>query len=666
MFMEINTGVDARVAGAEAVDAADLGVRYSSFRSLDRFDEQLDGIKFGMISWPGGALAEADWDRFGFQHDGLYNPTLGQPGLSEMMSFAIDHDAGLSIVLPTVRYAGDLDQMRADVQGFMEDLLTGHYGALPKQMIFHIGSEHYHHFNALFGSEGPAEYGTVASAMVHEINAALNDPVLNPSGVDIEVSVQAGRTLAEDEDIRDAFSPEDLASVDLVMHHRYPGTAEGVDYTLGQFEPIYAAWEADVQGAGGDRPELHLSEWGTASLTRSEGLTKYIRDMAADGITVTRGDVDLEGRTTTEFEQYWQDLLATRDYGLEQPRLYLEVFSEYQATGMGAASLHAFDMVHAGRATYVDQSGDAVQFIGADLIDMLYESVDGLTVMDISTENTRSSDLWTYGFENDDRTVLFLSADDDAHVGEVTLDIEGLDEGYSAIWVESLTGTVPDDWMTRYGIPDNAAVDEASEGRTFMEGVRTDLPFTIDGTELRLNIANPGETVRIVIAHSPEEAAEVAEWAGNPEMLFIDGVEETAPDFEESMGPASDIPPEGGLTKEISTIACAGMSRPGDVAEVLDGANPMAHMMVPPTKDTTMQSADANQIDVAEVLDDANPMAHMMLPPTEDTTMQSADANQIDEDEEQGTVSEDLSGLISMAGNSAAAMMLLAVAGGFF
>lgn len=620
MFIDVNTGLDARVAGAEAVDAADLGVRYSSFRSLDRFDEQLDGIRFGMISWPGGAMAEADVARFGFEYDGLYNPVYGQPGLSEMMSFAIDHDAGLSIVLPTVRYAGRLDALQADVRGFMEDLLSGHYGPLPDKMIFHIGSEHYHHFNALFGANGAAEYGEVASAMVHEINAALADPALNPGGVEIDVSVQAGRTMVEDEAIRDAFSPEDLASVDLVMHHRYPGNAEGVDSTLNQFEPIYQAWEDDVQGAGGDRPELHLSEWGAASLTRSEGLTKYIRDMAAEGITINRGDIDLAGRTDADFENYWQDLLATRDYGLEQPRLYLEVFSEYQATGMGAASLHAFDMVHAGRATYTDQAGNPVQFIGADMIDMIYESVEGLTVMNISTENTRASDLWTYGFENDDRTVLFLSADDDAVVGGVDLDIEGLDKGYSAIWVESLTGRVPADWMARYGVADNALVDESNEAQTYMEGVRSDLAFTVSGSTLHLDITAPGETVRIVIAHSAEEAAEVAEWAGPADMLMIDGAE---PQAARAVTAFKDV-----LT-ELRMVH-------GEVAEDEDG------------EDDEEDSAED------DLLDD------LMLPveaADKDETYQDAHAEG-DEPGEEG-LGAGFAEMVGMAGNAAAALMVL-------
>lgn len=645
MLINVNTGSDAWVDGAQAVDAADLGVRFSSFRSLDRFDQQLDGIKFGMVSWPGGYLAEANIDRFGLNFDGLYNPSFGQPGLSEMIDFANAHDAGISIVLPTVRYDGNEALMRAEVRGFMTDLLSGTYGALPEKVILHIGSEYYDHFAKLFGADAASHYGDVASNMVNEINACLSDPALNPNGVEIDVSVQAGRSLVEDEDIREAFSAEDLASVDLVMHHRYPGFAEGIDYTLNQFSPIFEAWKADVVEAGGDAPELHLSEWNVASVTRDEGLTKYIRDMKADGITINRSDVDLDGRTDTDFETYWQNLLATRDYGIEQPRLYLELFSEYQAEGMGAASLHAWDMVHAGRATFTDADGNPVQFVGGTMIEMLYESVEGLTVMDISTENSRNSDLWTYGFENDDRLVMFLSANEDATVGEVTLDIEGLGDGYQAIWVEGLTAHVPEDWMARFGVIDNPDVDETPEGNTYALGMREDLPFALKDGTLTFSIDEPGETVRVIVARTPEEALKVAEWAGPPDQevngtvmgtladqytsgaeLFPEGVsvsEEGAAwrDWMEArltdnIGAVQGTDRLASLTKSGADEAAAG----SDAAPAFGGADGSRMAMAKPalaltgTDDDAQDPAEPAEEPAASDADDADPLPTIEVP----------------------------------------------------
>ena len=528
MFVSINTGSDAVIAGAEKITNSDLGVRYSGFRSIDRFLDQIKDMHVGLISWPGGTLAEERLGSFGLEYDDLTSADSRMPSLSQMMQVANEQGAELSIVLPTARYSGRIDEMRADVQNFMQDLLSGQYGELPERLIFHIGSEHYHHFQGLSPDGAAAEYGRVASAMVEELTDALNDPSVNQIRADIDLSVQAGRTMAEDEDIRDSFSPEALANVDLVMHHRYAARAEGIDFNLKSFSPILDAWQQDVTQAGGDAPQIHLSEWNVASVTRTEGLNSYIREMASQGITVQRGDVDLAGRTTTEFENFWQDLLATRDYGVAVPKLYLEMFSEYQAEGLGAASIHAADLMHAGRMTYTDTEGNPVQFVGAEMMKMIYESVEGTQVLDVSTENTRSSDVWTYAYEGDDRLVVFLAADSKAMPGKVTVDIEGLSGGYTAIWTDSLTAQVPDDWMERFGVPDNPNVDESNEGQTYALGVRGDVPTTINGDQVSVTFSHPGQVVRIVIAQTQAEADRIEEWAGEPDFA-MEGSREIIP-----------------------------------------------------------------------------------------------------------------------------------------
>lgn len=528
MFVSINTGADAVVEGVEKITASDLGVRYSGFRSIDRFIEQIKDLHVGLISWPGGTLAEESTSSYGLEFHDLTSADSKMPSLSEMMQIANDQGAELSVVLPTVRYSGHIDEMRVDIQNFMQDLLSGEYGHLPERLIFHVGSEHYAHFQGLSPDGAAAEYGRVAAAMVEELTHALNDPTVNLIGADIDLSVQAGRTMAEDETIRDSFSDESLANVDLVMHHRYAAQAEGIDFNLKPFSPILDAWQQDVTEVGGEPPQIHLSEWNVASVTRSEGLTSYIRDMAKEGMTVHRSDIDLAGRTSTEFENFWQELLSTRDYGVAVPKLYLELFSEYQAEGLGAASIHAADLMHAGRMTYTDVDGNPVQFVGAEMISMIYESVEGTQVLEVSEENTRSSDLWTYAYEGDDRVVVFLASDDDTVVGDVTVQIEGLDSGYAAVWTESLTSEVPADWMERFGVPDNPNVDESNEGQTYALGVRGDVETTIEGDQVTVTFTQPGQVVRILVAHSQEEAALISEWAGDP-------------DFEKSAGSTAEF-----------------------------------------------------------------------------------------------------------------------------
>lgn len=592
MFVSINTGADAIVDGVEKITASDLGVRYSGFRSIDRFIEQIKGLHVGLISWPGGTLAEESTNSYGLEFHDLTSADSKMPSLSEMMQIANDQGAELSVVLPTVRYSGHIDEMRVDIQNFMQELLSGEYGNLPDRLIFHIGSEHYAHFQGLSPDGAAAEYGRVAAAMVEELTHALNDPSINLIGADIDLSVQAGRTMAEDESIRDSFSDEALANVDLVMHHRYAAQAEGIDFNLKPFSPILDAWQQDVTEVGGEAPQIHLSEWNVASVTRSEGLSSYIRDMAKEGITVQRSDIDLAGRTSTEFENFWQELLSTRDYGVAVPKLYLELFSEYQAEGLGAASIHAADLMHAGRMTYTDVEGNPVQFVGAEMISMIYESVEGTQVLKVSEENTRSSDLWTYAYEGDDRLVVFLASDDDTVMGDVTVKIEGLESGYAAVWTDSLTAEVPADWMERFGVPDNPNVDESNEGQTYALGVRGDVATKIDGDQVTVTFTQPGQVVRILVAHSQEEADLISEWAGDPDFAKSDAAMAEFAPFEAAAEPESlPSPPVGPVTS-------MGHSRHdaediGSSSDRLPVGDSTSEATIPPLADQTVSSAPA-------------------------------------------------------------------------
>ena len=84
----LETGNAAIVQKSLAISGMDFGYRYTAFRSVDRFEEQLADNRVGLIAWPGGTLSERDPGRYGFQYDGLFNPALNKPGLAEMFEIA--------------------------------------------------------------------------------------------------------------------------------------------------------------------------------------------------------------------------------------------------------------------------------------------------------------------------------------------------------------------------------------------------------------------------------------------------------------------------------------------------------------------------------------------------------------------------------------------------
>ncbi len=497
----------------------DFGYKYGAFRSVDRFVDQIGDDHVGLITWPGGTLSEKNPDRYGLNFDGLFNPALKKPGLADMFSIARDHDAGLSVVLPTARYEGNDDALRSDIRAFMGKVLSGHYGTLPAHLQFEIGNEWYFAFGGT--SEDAHAYGHVADIYVDEISAALNDPSVNRIGADIGIAVQAGRSLSEDALVRSEFHDDHLAEVDMVIHHRFAFTAAGIDKSVDEVGRILDAWEADSQAVGGDRPELFLGAYNVASLTRDEALHDYIKSEAALGHSVNPADIDMEHRTDQGFETFWQAALGKRDYGAEHPRLLLEAFAEYGGEGMGAASTYGSDMEHAGRLSTQDAQGHAQDFVGQDMLDMLGESTTGTRLLKISLTNDRGDDVWTYAYESADKLVVFLSADD-VPPGKVTVAIKGLGTTYKAVYGDSLTAQVPDDWMTRFGVPDTAGVDETNEANTYAIGIRQGVTPTLGEKGVTVDLDTPYEVVRLSFAKTDAGLTEI-EGFSDDRGLELDG-----------------------------------------------------------------------------------------------------------------------------------------------
>lgn len=508
----LETGNAAIVEKSLAITGMDFGYKYTGFRSYDRFADQLADNHVGLITWPGGTLSERDPGRYGFQYDGLFNPALQRPGLAEMFETARAEGAGLSVILPTARYEGDDAALRGEIRGFMGKLLGGHYGPLPSHLQLEVGNEWYVAFG---GSVADAQaYGHVADIYAQEMSAALNDPKINLIGADVGIAVQSGRTLEEDEAIRGEFHGDHIAEVDMVIHHRFAFQATGVDSGANEMGKILDAWQQESEAHGGDRPELFLGAYNVASLTRDEALGQYIKSEAAHGHVVAASDIDLEHRTDTGFEQFWQGQLGLRDYGPEHPRLLLEMFAEYGAEGMGGAGVYGVDMAYPGRFTTEDAAGHVQDFVGQDMLDMLAESTQGTRLLKIGTTNDRGDDVWVYGFESKDKLVVFLSADDTAP-GKVTLDMEGIGSTYKAVYGESLTAQVQGDWMTRYGVPDNPQVDETNEGRTYAVGLRDAVTPTADAHGVSVTLDKPYEVVRLSFAKTDAGLREIEAYSAD-------------------------------------------------------------------------------------------------------------------------------------------------------
>ena len=350
LFLE--SGSSAYADSQEVISDLLFGARYISYRNVDRFLDQTDDANIGLIVWPGGTLAETRDDRFGFDFDGLYNSDTDKPDLAEMMAIANAKGAALSVVLPTARYGEDLAGLEADLSAFLGQLLAGDFGPLPDQLIFEVGSEYYAHF-ADGATSAAAQYGAVADLMISEIALALADAEVNLIGADISIAVQSGKTLADDAEIRAALSEFSMQSVDSLIHHRFAYQPQGIAPRIDELQWILDAWENET----GDTPNLFVSAWNTVTMTRSGVMEEYIEYQAGLGNVIDAGDIDLEGRSTTDFENFWQDALDEAAYGQEHAAYILESFSSYAEAGADAAALYGVDLIHPGRVSWQEDAG---------------------------------------------------------------------------------------------------------------------------------------------------------------------------------------------------------------------------------------------------------------------------------------------------------------------
>ena len=548
----INTGVDAHYVPGRVIDSSLFGHRYVGFRGFDRFEGQVSELHNGLIGWPGGYLAEDRTDLFGLEYadTGLAAPGSTFASINQVMEFAVENGHGLAVTLPTMLWHDDLDGLRAQTRLFMENLLGGTYGAVPDHFVIELGSEYYGHAAhiGMTADEMAPLYGEIVTVMIEEITAVRDDPARNLQDVDVLIGVQGGR---DEEAVRiyDSMSTDALSHVDYVLMSRLPTNVSGVDWGMPTYEHVIDEWSAVVEAARGAPPEILLISFNVASPTRSEALQSYITTMADNGQTVTVTSAEMQDRTNTEFEQFWQDRIERFDLGLDHPRVLMELFSEFHAAGMSAGISFGTDQIHPGRLSLTDNAGQDVSFMGMDFLHYLYDSIDGTTMLEVSTQNSAGDAHGVYAFEGGQHTTIFVMGNDTT--GDVTLNIEGLSDQYRTAYVDTLTPQVSDDWMDRFGIVDNPNVDETPEAETYAEGVEGTQVPQVDGSNLTVRIEEPGQVIRIVLTHSVEGDAAVSGWVFDPlsgvDLPFLDDAgtdPDTDPDPELDTDP--DVPVDAG------------------------------------------------------------------------------------------------------------------------
>jgi len=525
------------VAGAEAISGNDFGARYTAFRTFDRFEGQIEGQHIGLISWPGGWLAETKTGLLGLEYDGLYNeaPSGDRPGLDEMMEFAVENDMALSVVLPTVRYAEAHDQLRDDLSAFLHKLYSGGYGELPQQLFLEIGNEHHVVFEGADEAAQAEQYAEIVNVYADIVSQVETDYYdIDPDQV--LFGVQLAHTDEANQALINALTDDAILLLsETVLHHRFPHDQDGSEWRTDEVESALEMWDQAAEALGGEGPALFLSSYNIASLTRTEAAEMFLESHPEKGLS--EEDLDLDGRSNAEFEQYYQDRLAERAYGMEHAEGLLQIFSDYQEIGLEAASVYGWDNEHAARSSLTGSDGEQYIFAPGAIQGMMAESLIGTSVLDWHNDNDEEAgDVSVFGFDSADKLIVFLAAPDfDEDFYTVEIPLAGLGP-VKAIWGESLTAKPPNNWLELFDIPASPGVPQDPEAETFSVAFREEYAPQVEEGIISVEFDEPTQIVRLVMARTDAGVAEISEWHGESYVEVLEDPDAEPPGVDDPDG----------------------------------------------------------------------------------------------------------------------------------
>lgn len=388
------------------VSTSHFGAVYTTFHGLSAFDAQREALGVSDVRWPGGRRGETtrdvndvdgDGDRTEYLYDLAHDDVLLVPkkGLSDLFSYAQGEGAEVTLFLPSLRYLGRPGDAARDARAFAERLSNGDFGDVPKLTI-ELGSE------TLNGSQArAAAYGAVANAQMGALRSALDE------SLDVDIAVQIGRSAAEDRTIRSAFTRENLAEIDALVAHHLPINIRNHNRTLDDGQSRFSRtsefasdWEAGVRAAGGPGDlDLLITAWTVGPSSR-----------------------------TSLSELAWQDI------GARQGRTTLDTFA--QLIGAGADAMHVWGVDARSNPNAFSQpsEGGVALTHGGAVFAMMAESLPGMSLHEgyqqpWTATGAPEEPVWVYAFEDADKYILFVAANEIEAPETIVLRLSSVDEG---------------------------------------------------------------------------------------------------------------------------------------------------------------------------------------------------------------------------------------------
>ena len=360
------------------------------------YDEKVKDMGAALIRYPGGGIAENIFDITSpdlvpISRNGSYDT------LSEFLAYCEANDLTPSIVIPTKKYIGDVDQGITELTTFIQRLTNGDFG-YAENAIIEIGNEFYvggPEYDALSASE----YGKISSEFLLAIDAAASH--------DLAVGIQVGRNTSENTAIMDHYDTQaEIDAIDILVYHDYTWAQDAIeDRNVKKFAML------DQWISRGVVADIFISEWNVGS----------------------NNDSSQNGE---------------HDYGLPQASAMIEFVSEATKYGVDFASVWGVQQNNK-TSLYEDEGNLKINF-GGQTFKMLSESLIGKQALDLPVDQFFDGQMDVWAFDSNSETVVFLSPNDFDNANiyfDMTIDLSGFGGEYSYVWAERLSSVGdPNDW----------------------------------------------------------------------------------------------------------------------------------------------------------------------------------------------------------------------------
>lgn len=452
-----------------------FGDIYTTYTTLSNFQKSHDiaGYQGNFIRWPDGGRAETDDFR-------LTNPDLffvdgsdEGKGLTDMLAHANSLGQSFSMILPTRRYANDLETAAADLKEFLIKLFAGEFGEMPADMTLEIGNETFAMGweGTTYSSEG--SYGQIANTMLATIDEIASSSRYNPDGLEISVAIQSGtnspRTILREID------PQNLDRIDQIVSHHLESTVD--EFGFSDIQNAYDVWSAAL----GRDVEQNLSAWNV-------GKPVHTYD-PKDPFNVS--DID-----TAELEN--------NSIGARQAGETIEAFTTFIALGADVLSLWGTVKHENSYFWHTDHGALETTSHGGEALSLLSDSLVGKKLLDGTFESgswSENHDAKTYqSFTYADKTeqVVFLTAGDIKKSGQIVTVSLQEDTTADYVWADVIRTEIPEKFLEFKG-----TVYE----RLFEVPVVSRIELAVNDGEISYQFEQDFEVARIIIPTANERAA---------------------------------------------------------------------------------------------------------------------------------------------------------------